>query len=112
MAGFRYLGNDAVINAVLKSMHAAKRIKLTDRGISLVGQGPKLSNNEQKLLVQLAEIFRAAELKPPTVKECQQQVTKNRELTPGRSKVDALSTGCGLTVNPPYENDGYVDKIS
>lgn len=82
VAGFRYLGNDAVINAVLKNMHAAKRIKLSDRGISLVGQGPKLSNNEQKLLVQLTEIFRAAELKPPTVKECQQQVTKNRDSVP------------------------------
>ncbi len=82
VSGFSYLGDDALIESVLHSMEKSGRVKLTDRGIALVGQGPKLSQNEQKLLVQLVEQFREAGLKPPTVKECQQQATKNRDAVP------------------------------
>ncbi len=82
VTGFAYLGEAAIINAVLKHLHEAKRIKLTGRSVSLVGQGPKLSNNEQKLLIQLVDQFREAGLKPPTIKEYQKSVTKNRESVP------------------------------
>ena len=81
-SGFRYLGDDALLEAVLRDMQKAKQIRLSDRGISLVGCGPKLSQNERKLLVQLIEIYREAGLQSPTVKECQQQVSKNQQSVP------------------------------
>ncbi len=81
-SGFDYLGDDALINAVLESMHADKRIKLTPKTVSLAGHGPQLSQNEQKLLTQIIEQFRAAGLAPPTTQQCQQAATKNRESVP------------------------------
>lgn len=80
--GFSYLGDDALINAVLQKMQAAGRIRLTEKGISLVGQGPKLSQNEQRVLEQIGQIYKSAGLKPPTVEQCRQQVSKNRDSVP------------------------------
>jgi selenocysteine-specific elongation factor len=82
VSGFRYLGDETLIDAVLESMHAAGRINLSGKRVSLVGYGPKLSQNEQKLLLQLIERFRQAGLQPPSVKECRQQATKNQESVP------------------------------
>ena len=82
VAGFDYLGDAALLDAVLETMRAAGRIRVTDRGVALVGHGPKLSQNEQKLLVQLVELYRQAGVSPPTVKEMQQQATKNQSSVP------------------------------
>jgi len=77
--GFAYIGDDTLVRAALDRMHKQQRIKLSTRGISLIGQGPKLSRNEESLLSQLVDQFRQAGLKPPTPKECQQKATKNRD---------------------------------
>jgi len=101
VSGFSYLGDAALINAVLDSMNKTKRIKLTQKGIALVGQGPKLSQNEQKLLAQIVGIFREAGLKPPTVKECQQQATKNRDSVPQLISL-AVANGDLVEVGPDF----------
>jgi len=80
--GFSYLGDDALVNAVLQKMQASGQVRLTDKGISLVGQGPKLSQNEQRVLEQIGQIYKDAGLKPPTVEQCRQQVSKNRDSVP------------------------------
>lgn len=80
--GFRYLGDSALLDAVLKQMQKAKRVRLSPRGIALEGCGPKLSQNERKLLVQLIETYRGAGMQSPTVKECQRQATKNQQSVP------------------------------
>jgi selenocysteine-specific elongation factor len=82
LSGFSYLGDSALLDAVLDEMQQAGRVKLTERSVALAGQGPKLSQNEQKLLGQLVQMFRDAGLKPPTVKECQAAVAKNRDAVP------------------------------
>lgn len=79
---FAYLGDPALVDAVLSHLQQTGRVRLTERTVALAGQGPKLSQSEQKVLEQLVEIFRTAGLKPPTVKECQQAVQKNRESVP------------------------------
>jgi selenocysteine-specific elongation factor len=76
---FRYLDDEALIGAVLQDMHAAGRIRLAEKRVALVGQGPKLSQNEHKLLAELIERFRQAGLQPPSVKECREQAKKNQE---------------------------------
>ena len=73
----RYLNDDGLIDAVLERMHSEGRLKLSDKGVALAGHGPKLSQNEQKLLDQLVEQYRQAGLQPPTVKQCQGQSTRN-----------------------------------
>lgn len=80
--GFSYLGDNILVNAVLQKMQATGKIRLTDKGVSLVGQGPKLSQNEQRVLEQIGQIYRGAGLKPPTVEQCRQQVSKNRDSVP------------------------------
>ncbi|HZL91408.1 MAG TPA: selenocysteine-specific translation elongation factor [Pirellulaceae bacterium] len=81
-AGFQYVGDAAVLDAVLETMRAAGRIRLTDSGLALAGHGPKLSRNEQALLTQLAGWFREAGLESPTVKDCQQRSAKNQASVP------------------------------
>lgn len=82
MAGFGYIGDPAVVEAILRQMAKDKRIRLTDKGIALVGQGPKLSTNERKLLTELIETFRTAGIESPTVAECQKKATKNQQSVP------------------------------
>jgi len=80
--GFRYLPDEAILLAALKEMQTAGRIKFGAKGIAVIGRGPKLSQNEQKLLDKLVAEFRAAGIQPPSVKQCQQQATKNQESVP------------------------------
>jgi selenocysteine-specific elongation factor len=82
VASLAHWGDASLIETVLDSLRASGRIRLTERSIALVGQGPRLSANEEKLLVQIIELYRQAGLKPPTVKECQQSVAKNRDAVP------------------------------
>ena len=70
------------------------------RGVALVGHGPKLSQNEQKLIVQLVEQYRQASVSPPTVKEMQQQATKNQSSVP---QLIALAAADGQLVEVSSE---------
>lgn len=78
----RYLGDDAVIDAVLAAMSRAGRLQTNERGVALPGRGPKLSNNEQKLLAQIIESFRQAGYQPPSVDEVRSQAAKNQQVVP------------------------------
>ncbi|HJT34556.1 MAG TPA: selenocysteine-specific translation elongation factor [Pirellulales bacterium] len=78
----RYLGDDAVIDAVLAAMSRAGRLQTGQRGVALPGRGPKLSNNEQKLLAQIIDGFRQAGYQPPSVDEVRSQAAKNQQVVP------------------------------
>ena len=80
--GFRYLGDDALLEAVLQSMRKDGRIRITQRGLALVGHGPKLSQNERKLLGEIIEKYREAGFHAPTVKEVQKQAARNQQSVP------------------------------
>jgi selenocysteine-specific elongation factor len=107
--GFRYLGDDALLEAVLTSMQAQKRIHLTERGVALVGQGPKLSQNERKLLAEIVEQYRLAGFQAPTVKEVQQQATRNQQSVP---QLVALAAADGdlVQVNNQYYLHADVER--
>jgi len=74
---FRYL-DESILQACLKQLVAEQRLKFGPAGLALVGRGPKLSQNEQKLLTELVEKFRVAGLQAPSLKECLEQTTKNQ----------------------------------
>ncbi len=92
--GFDYL-EPAVLAAVLDQMAKAGSIRISPQGLSLVGQGPKLSRNEQALYQQLLELFRTAGIQSPTVSECQQKAAKNGASVP---QLLALAAGDGQLV--------------
>lgn len=89
LQGFKYLGEDAVLNLLLSHLKEQGKIRTVGVGMALVGRGPKLSQGEVKLYAQLVELFEKAELAPPTVKECQEFATKNKESVPQLLKIAA-----------------------
>ena len=77
-AAFRYL-DDAVFAAVLNDLRQTGRVQITGDSVALTGHGPKLSQNERKLLDELIPIFRQAGIQSPSVEECQQRATKSQQ---------------------------------
>ena len=100
-AGFQYVGEGPVLDAVLDTMRAAGRIRLTDTGLALAGHGPKLSKNEQVLMGQILEWFRGAGLESPTVKDCQQKAAKNQASVPQLVQL-LVSDGELVEISPDY----------
>lgn len=76
-AAFRYLGDTVLFDAILQHLQGTGRIRITERGVAAVGQGPKLSQNERKLLGELIETFRQAGLQSPSVEECRKKAARN-----------------------------------
>src|SRR5690606_931315 len=72
----------ALADAIVRRLEQAGRIASSARGIGLPGYGPRLSKNEERLLSQLVELHRQAGLQPPSIRDCQQQVTTGREAVP------------------------------
>ena len=99
--GFDYLGAAAVLDAILQRLVKAGTIRVTPQGIALVGQGPKLSRNEQALYQQLLDWFRAAGIQSPTVEECQQKAVKNQASIPQLLAL-AAADGQLVEVAPGY----------
>jgi selenocysteine-specific elongation factor len=79
---FAYLDNPPLVEAVLERMVREKKLRVSERGVALAGHGPQLSANEQKLVDEIVERFRAAGFQPPTVPELQKSVTKNQAVVP------------------------------
>jgi selenocysteine-specific elongation factor len=100
-AGFQYVGEAAVLSAVLEIMRSAGVIRLSEAGLALAGHGPKLSRNEQTLMIQLAQWYREAGIETPTVKECQQKATKSQASVPQLIQL-LVSDGELIEVTPDY----------
>ena len=77
----RYV-DDVVLTAAMDLLLKAGRVRKTPRGVALVGRGPKLSNNERKLLARLIEAHRESSFEPPSAKQCLQMA--------GPTKADAV----------------------
>ncbi len=79
---FRYLPAERILDAALSKLESMGRLHRLERGVALIGHGPKLSRNEQLLLSQLVDRLRQAGIEAPAVKELQQHVTRNQESVP------------------------------
>lgn len=79
--GFAYV-DDAVLDLAIEHLRHAGRVRSHSGGLALEGQGPRLSQNEYKLMLKLIDDYRAAGLESPTVKQYQQQSTKNPKAIP------------------------------
>jgi len=72
LSTFRDISEPAVVRAALESLESAGKVISTEKGVALVGYGPRLTQNERKVLSQLLEVFRTGGIHTPTVSECQQ----------------------------------------
>ena len=79
---FDYLGDSALVEYLLSDMQSAGRVQLSDKAVGLAGHGPKLSQNEHKLLQQIIQDYRQAGIEPPTVQQYQQTITRNQQSVP------------------------------
>ena len=70
--------DDAVLAAVLNDLRRAGRVQLAGDSVALTGCGPKLSQNERKLLQELIQTFRQTGIQAPSVEECQRQTGKSQ----------------------------------
>jgi len=75
---FAYLGNGALLAALLQRMAAENLITLSDRGVALAGHGPKLSPKERELIGQIVEIYRQSGYQPPSAAQIKEQVSGNQ----------------------------------
>jgi len=83
---FRYLP-DPVVRHLLKEMQSEKILQLSPMGIGLVGRGPVLTKNQQKLVGHLLDWFKEDGLAPPTVKNCVDRADKNKQDVPDLIKM-------------------------
>jgi selenocysteine-specific elongation factor len=81
VAALPYL-DDAVLAAVLSDLRRAGRVQMAGDTIALAGCGPKLSQNERKLLDELIQTFRQAGIQSPSAEECQQRATRSQQSVP------------------------------
>jgi selenocysteine-specific elongation factor len=109
LSGFQYLGDQSLLEAILKYTQQQKVIRVTPRGISLEGYGPSLSQNEQKLMLQILDWYLQAGLETPTVKACVQQATKNRESVPQLVQI-AVNDGELIEISSDYLLHSDVEK--
>ena len=107
-ARFPYIA-DPVFEYAIKGLREQGRIRLTDRSIALEGHGPKLSQNERKLLAQLIEDYRQAGFEPPPVKQVQQQAARNQAAVPQLLAL-AAANGDLVEVNSDYYLHADVDR--
>ena len=98
---FSYLEGPAVLDAVLQEMEQNKKIRFNKQRIGLVGQGPKLSQNEQKLLTNLIEQFRQGGIETPSPKQCQQSASRNQDSVPELLAL-AAANGELVQISPEY----------
>ena len=107
---FEYVGDAAIINAVLAQMQRDGRLRLDDRTVGLADRGPKLSKGEQELMRQLIERFRVAGFQPPSLKDCEQAATKNQKsvrslVALAASDGDLVEIGDGLYLHAEVEQE-------
>ena len=72
----------ANVEAVIRWMLGNGQLVAAGRGVAIPGRGPKLSKSEHKLLDHMIETIRDAGLQPPSIKELQQEATKNKAVVP------------------------------
>ncbi len=84
-----YLGSVELLDAVLADMQRQKKVRIGERGIALVGQGPQLTSGEQKLVDEIIEKHREAGFQPPTVADLKAAATKNQAVVPQLCKLAA-----------------------
>lgn len=78
---FAYLPT-GVFAALLQRLKQMGKVTVGPRGVAAVGSGPKLSQNEKRLLDEIVQWFLSSGLTPPTVGQCQERATRNRVAVP------------------------------
>ena len=90
-AGFTWLPEAAVLDAIIARLQAAGRVTVSPQGVALAGKGPKLSRAEQTLLADLSRTFREAGLAAPSLAECQQRAGRQAASVPQLLKLAAAA---------------------
>jgi len=82
LRSFDYVGDAELVKHSLKLLQQAKVVHYGERGVGLAARGPKLSQNERKLLQTLIEQYQRDGLAPETVEKYQKRVSKNQASVP------------------------------
>ena len=77
-----WLGDAALIDAVLDKMRAVGQVTLAGDNVALAGHGPQLTRGEQTLLAEIIERYQTAGFQPPAVSEVVKDAAKHRDSVP------------------------------
>jgi selenocysteine-specific elongation factor len=108
-SGFRFLADPAILAAALEDMQAAGRVCLDSKGVALVGHGPRMSQNERRILAQILATYRAAGLETPSTAQCRQQMARGQESIPQLLKL-AAENGDLVQVAPDFYLHADVER--
>ncbi len=86
---FAYLGNKALIEALLTMMHDEGRLVRDGKSVALPGHRATLSPSARELLDDMVEQIHAGAFQPPTLDDVRRRAVKNRELVPQLASVAA-----------------------
>jgi selenocysteine-specific elongation factor len=92
---FDYLGDDALVQALINQLIRSGRVQGDDARITLKGHGPQLSAAERRLLEQMVEVYRTAGFQPPDLKALAAQADARASAVP---ELVALLAGEGQLV--------------
>lgn len=101
LARFDYLGESALLEAVLEQRAAAGCVVVSERGVALPGRGPQLSKPQQRLLEDIVERHRQSGLQPPLVSEIQKQTANNQAAVPQLCRL-AVAEGRLVDLSGPF----------
>ena len=98
-SGFSYLPEPVLFDAAIEQLRAAGKLLVTPTGLALAGHGPKLSNNERKLLAEMVEKIRAGRVEPPTLKDLQKSAERQAAAVPNLLRL-AVNDGQLVEISP------------
>ncbi len=79
---FLYLETRELFEFVLQQLIQDKSVQRLGKLYALEGYGPSLSAGEKKLLADIVQRYKSADMAPPSVKELQKEIVKNRQSVP------------------------------
>jgi selenocysteine-specific elongation factor len=98
---FEYLPDRKVLSHALGLLKKEQVLRSTHHGIGLQSYGPKLSQNEVKLLDQLVKDLEAAGLTSPTASQMESSVSKNKDSVRPLLRL-AAGQGDLVEISPDY----------
>ncbi|MDA0658825.1 MAG: selenocysteine-specific translation elongation factor [Planctomycetota bacterium] len=110
MDRFRFDGDPEILQEIVARLVTQGRLRWTRSGIGLTEFAPRISTNEKKLYEVLIQRFQTAGLQPPTVQECRDATTRNREAVEDLLKLavaegDLIQVSAEMLLHAQVERD-------
>jgi selenocysteine-specific elongation factor len=91
----------ATLDAGIEHLVRHGRVEVTKQGLTLAGQGPRLSRGERQFFEQLVKTFETAGISSPGLAECAARAGANKKVVPQLLNL-AVASGALVAIAPDY----------